>query len=52
VDRALLFAERHPAFPALLDAPASTRAPPAMRERFQQLVATMLLARLPRTSPK
>jgi AcrR family transcriptional regulator len=52
VDLTVLFVERHPAFLALLDAPASTHAPAAVRERFQQLVATMLLARRPRTSPE
>jgi len=51
VDSTVLFAARHPAFLALLDAPASTHAPAAVRERFQQLVATMLLARRPRMSP-
>ena len=45
VDSTVLFVERHPAFLALLDAPASTHAPAVVRERFQQLVATMLLAR-------
>src|ERR1017187_7353847 len=40
VDSTVLFVERHPAFLALLDAPASTHAPAVVRERFQQLVAT------------
>ncbi|MGA3325277.1 MAG: TetR/AcrR family transcriptional regulator [Terriglobia bacterium] len=52
VDSTVLFVERHPAFLALLDAPASTHAPVAVRERFQQLVATMILARRPRMSPE
>jgi len=43
---------RHPSFLALLDAPASTHAPAAVRERVQQLVATMLLARSPHMSPE
>src|ERR1700682_2001726 len=43
VDSTVLFIERHPAFLALLDAPASTHAPPAVRKRFQQLVAAFLL---------
>ena len=51
VDSTVPFVERHPAFLALLDAPASTHAPAVVRERFQQLVATMLLARSPRMSP-
>ena len=52
VDSTVLFVERHPAFLALLDAPASTHAPAVVRGRFQQLVATMLLARRPRMSPE
>jgi AcrR family transcriptional regulator len=52
VDRTVLFVGRHPAFLALLDAPASTHAPAVVRERFQQLVATILLARKPRMSPE
>jgi AcrR family transcriptional regulator len=52
VDSTVLFVERHPAFLALLGAPASTHAPPAVRERFQGLVATFLLARRPRMSPE
>jgi AcrR family transcriptional regulator len=52
VDSTVLFAERHPAFLALLDAPARTHAPAAVRERFQQLVATTLLARRPHMSPE
>lgn len=50
VDSAVSFVERHPAFLALLDAPPSTHAPAAVRERFQRLVAGMLLARRPRMS--
>jgi AcrR family transcriptional regulator len=52
VDSTVTFVERHPAFLALLDAPASTHAPAVVRERFQQMVATMLLARRPRMSPE
>ena len=52
VDSTVLFVERHPAFLALLDAPGSTHAPPAMRKRFQQLFAAFLLARKPRMSPE
>jgi AcrR family transcriptional regulator len=48
VDSTVSFAERHPAFLTLLDAPASTNAPAAVRERFQLLVAGFLLARKPR----
>lgn len=51
VDSTVIFVEQHPAFLALLDAPA-VHAPSAARERFQHLVATMLLARRPRTSPE
>ncbi|HVV46765.1 MAG TPA: TetR/AcrR family transcriptional regulator [Bryobacteraceae bacterium] len=50
VDSTVSFVERHPAFLALLDAPASTHAPAAVRARFQQLVAGFLLARRPRMS--
>ena len=46
------FVDRHPAFLALLDAPASTHAPAAVRERFQKMVAAFLLARKPRMSPQ
>lgn len=52
VDSTVAFVERHPAFLALLDAPASARTPPAVRQRFQQLVATSLVARRPRMSPE
>jgi AcrR family transcriptional regulator len=52
VDSTVLFVERHPAFLTLLDAPSSTHAPAAVRERFQQLVASFLLARKPRMSPE
>jgi AcrR family transcriptional regulator len=52
VDSTVSFVERHPAFLTLLDAPASTHAPAAVRERFQRLVASFLLARKPRLSPE
>ncbi len=52
VDSTVSFVRRHPAFQALLDAPAATQAPAGTRERFEQLVATMLLGRSPRMSPK
>jgi AcrR family transcriptional regulator len=52
VDSTVWFVDRHPAFLALLDAPVSTHAPPAVRKRFQQLVAAFLLARRPRMSPE
>ena len=48
VDLTVLFIERHPAFLALLDAPACTYNSPAVRERFPKLVATFFLARRPR----
>jgi AcrR family transcriptional regulator len=51
VDSTVSFVERHPEFLVLLDAPASTHAPAAVRERFQQLIASCLLARKPRMSP-
>ena len=49
-DSTVLFIERHPAFLALLDAPCSTHSSTAIRERFQKLVASFLLARRPRMS--
>ena len=52
VDSTVLFVERYPAFLTLLDAPASTHAPAAVRERFQRLVASFLLARKPHMSPQ
>lgn len=52
VDSTVSFAERHPAFLALLDAPASTCSTTQVRQRFQKLVATFLLARKPRLAPE
>jgi AcrR family transcriptional regulator len=52
VDSTVAFAERHPAFLALLDAPASTCSSTPVRTRFQKLVATFLVARKPRLAPE
>ena len=52
VDSTVSFAERHPAFLALLDAPASTCSTTQVRQRFQKLVATFLVARKPRLAPE
>ena len=52
VDSTVAFIEQHPAFLALLDAPAAMHVSPAVRERFQRLVATFLLARRPRMAPE
>ena len=52
VDSTVSFAERHPAFLALLDAPASTCSSTQVRQRFQKIVATFLLARKPRLAPE
>ncbi len=48
VDSMVAFVEVHPAFLALLDAPASTCPGPQAHVRFQRLVAKMLIARKPR----
>jgi AcrR family transcriptional regulator len=50
VDSMVVFAEKHPAFLALLDAPASTRLAPQAQKRFERLLAKMLVARTPRIS--
>ncbi len=50
VDSMVAFVEKHPAFLALLDAPASTRLAPQAQKRFQRLLAKMLIARTPRMS--
>jgi len=42
------FVETHPALPALLDAPLSTRAPVAMRNVLRERFAGLLLAQSPR----
>src|SRR5579862_4292926 len=44
------FVDTHPALPALLDAPRSTRAPAAMRAVLRQRFAEVLLAQNPRMS--
>lgn len=44
------FANRHPAFLALLDAPCARRNSSAVRQRFRQLLAEFLLVRKPRMS--
>ena len=51
VNSTVVFVERHPAFLALLDAPASMHLSAQARGRFQRLLATFLLARRPRMSP-
>lgn len=52
IDLTVDFVENHPALPALLDAPHSTRAPAAMRRTLQQQFASVLLAQSPRMSPR
>jgi AcrR family transcriptional regulator len=44
IDLAVNFAETHPALPALLDAPSSTRAPSAMRRILRERFAGLALA--------
>lgn len=46
------FVETHPALPALLDAPRSTRVPAAMRRVLQERFAGMLRAQSPRLPRK
>jgi AcrR family transcriptional regulator len=48
VDSTVRFVEQHPAFLALLDAPASTHLSIQARKRFERLVSRMLVARKPR----
>ena len=50
VDMTVHFLNTHPALPALLDAPQSTRAPLAMRNVLQKRFADLLLAHSPRLS--
>lgn len=50
IDLAVNFAETHPALPALLDAPSSTRAPSAMRRILQERFAGLALAKNPNLS--
>lgn len=50
IDLTVEFVETHPALPALLDAPQSTRVPAAMRRALQRRFAAVLLAQSPRMS--
>ncbi len=50
IDLTVNFVETHPALPALLDAPRSTRVPAAMRRALRQRFASVLLAQNPRMS--
>jgi AcrR family transcriptional regulator len=52
IDLTVQFVESHPALPALLDAPRSTRTPPAMRNALCELLAELLLAQNPRMSKR
>lgn len=48
IDLAIRFTDSHPAFPALLDAPRTTRALPAIRSLIRERFAGFFLARRPR----
>jgi AcrR family transcriptional regulator len=48
IDLTVEFVETHPALPAMLDAPRSTRAPSAIRKVLQERFASILLAQSPR----
>jgi AcrR family transcriptional regulator len=50
IDLTVGFVDAHPALPALLDAPYSTRAPAAMRKVLRERFAGFLLAQNPRMS--
>jgi AcrR family transcriptional regulator len=50
INLAVDFAETHPALPALLDAPGSTRAPSAIRRILQERFAELALAQNPNLS--
>jgi AcrR family transcriptional regulator len=50
IDLTVRFVDTHPALPALLDAPQSTRAPVAMRNVLRERFAGVLLAQSPRMS--
>ena len=50
IDFSIRFVDSHPAFPALLDAPRSTRALPAIRNLIRELFAGFFLVRQPRMS--
>lgn len=52
IDLTVQFVESHPALPALLDAPRSTRTPPEMRNALCELLAELLLAQNPRMSKR
>ncbi|HVW86776.1 MAG TPA: TetR/AcrR family transcriptional regulator [Bryobacteraceae bacterium] len=52
VDLTVEFVNTHPAFPALLDAPRSTRASHAMRHVLRERFAGFLLAQNPRLSKR
>jgi AcrR family transcriptional regulator len=50
IELTVRFVDTHPALPALLDAPQSTRVPAAMRAVLRQRFAQVLLAQSPRMS--
>jgi AcrR family transcriptional regulator len=50
IDLTIQFANEHPAFLALLDAPAAIRRPGEIRKRFCELMARFFLLRKPRMS--
>lgn len=50
IDLTVHFVETHPALPALLDAPGTTRAPAAMRRVLRERFASILRAQNPRIS--
>jgi AcrR family transcriptional regulator len=50
IDVTIKFADEHPAFLALLDAPVAVRRPGAIRKRFCELMARFFLLRKPRIS--
>ena len=50
IDLTTRFVDSHPAFPALLDAPRSTRAAPAIRSLIRERFAGFFLVRHPRMS--
>lgn len=52
IDLTVHFVDTHPALPALLDAPRSTRTPPAMQNVLRQRFARFLLAQSPRMSKR
>lgn len=50
IDLTVHFLDTHPALPALLDAPPSTRTPAAMRKILEERVGRFLLAQHPRVA--